>query len=69
MRSARARRRSGCRLNHAWARNQHLLRVIALMEASIEDPLSTADIALDLGISTRQLERLFGKYPNNSPKA
>lgn len=49
-------------------RNPHLMRAIALMEQNLEDPLSTAEIAQDLGISTRQLERLFGKYLNTSPK-
>lgn len=49
-------------------RNAHLMRAISLMEASIEDPLSPSTIAEDLGISTRQLERLFGKYLNSTPK-
>lgn len=49
-------------------RNAHLVRAIAMMEASIEDPLPPARIAEALGISTRQLERLFGRYLNSSPK-
>jgi transcriptional regulator GlxA family with amidase domain len=49
-------------------RNAHLMRAIEIMEANIEDPLSPSLIAEDLGISTRQLERLFGKYLNSTPK-
>lgn len=49
-------------------RNPHLMRAIKLMEQTLEDPMSTAEIAEDLGISTRQLERLFGKFLNTSPK-
>lgn len=49
-------------------RNDHLKRAIAIMEAMIETPLSPSLIAEELGISTRQLERLFGRYLNSSPK-
>jgi transcriptional regulator GlxA family with amidase domain len=49
-------------------RNEHLVRAIALMEANIEDPLSPSRIAGELGISTRQLERLFGRFLNSTPK-
>ena len=49
-------------------RNARMVRAIALMEENIEDPVSPADIADELGISTRQLERLFGRYLNSTPK-
>lgn len=49
-------------------RNTHLMRAIAMMEENIEDPLSPSTIAERLGISTRQLERLFGRYLNSTPK-
>jgi len=49
-------------------RNPHLVRAIARMQDTIELPLSSAEIAQEVGISTRQLERLFGKYLNSSPK-
>lgn len=49
-------------------RNQHLMRAIAMMEKTIETPISPSLIAEDLGISTRQLERLFGRYLNSTPK-
>ena len=49
-------------------RNEHLKRAVAMMEASIETPVSPGLIAEEIGISTRQLERLFGRYLNLSPK-
>lgn len=49
-------------------RNAHLSKATAMMRDTIEDPLSPADIAAEIGISTRQLERLFGKFLNTSPK-
>lgn len=49
-------------------RNTHVVRAISIMDAAIEEPLSSKDIASDLGISVRQLERLFGRYFNTSPK-
>jgi len=49
-------------------RNNHLANAIAMMRDSLEDPMSPAIIASEIGISTRQLERLFGKYLNSSPK-
>ena len=48
-------------------RNPHLARAIARMSERIEEPISTASIADEVGISTRQLERLFGRYLNCSP--
>lgn len=49
-------------------RNAHLARAIQIMHDHISDPVSPTVIADDIGISTRQLERLFGKYLNTSPK-
>lgn len=49
-------------------RNQHLSKAIQKMMDSIEQPVSTAAIADEIGISKRQLERLFGRYLNCSPK-
>ena len=49
-------------------RHPRLANVIARMEASIEDPISPAQLATDAGMSTRQLERLFRRYLNRSPK-
>jgi len=47
------------RLGHA---PQSLIDAVTLMEANIEEPLSTLELAEHLGISRRQLERLFKKY-------
>ncbi len=49
-------------------RNGNLARAISQMRENIETPISPSVIAADIGISTRQLERLFGKYLNTSPK-
>jgi transcriptional regulator GlxA family with amidase domain len=44
-----------------------LLYVVALMEKTIENPLSCAELAEEARCSTRQLERLFCKYLGHSP--
>ena len=49
-------------------RHPKLSQVIQTMEANIEDPLSPADLADLVEMSTRQLERLFRRYLNRSPK-
>ncbi|MCZ4268951.1 GlxA family transcriptional regulator [Rhodobacteraceae bacterium G21628-S1] len=49
-------------------RNTHLAKAIQIMHDNIESPISPSLIAQQLCISTRQLERLFGKYLNSSPK-
>ena len=42
--------------------------MIKLMEENIEEPVSPSVLASDVGMSTRQLERLFRRYMNRSPK-
>lgn len=49
-------------------RHPRLAQVIARMEANLEEPISPAQLAADAGMSTRQLERLFRRYLNRSPK-
>ncbi len=44
-----------------------LTEAVALMEANIEEPLTTEDIAAHVGLSRRQLERLFKRYLNTVP--
>lgn len=44
-----------------------LTEAVSLMEANIEEPLSTDDIAFYVGVSRRQLERLFKQYLNTVP--
>ncbi|MEM9221189.1 MAG: GlxA family transcriptional regulator [Pseudomonadota bacterium] len=49
-------------------RNRHLVSALETMKSRLGEPLSSSEIARGLGISTRQLERLFGKYLNTTPK-
>ena len=49
-------------------RHPRLSKVIERMEQSIEEPVSPAELAEEVGMSTRQLERLFRRYLNRSPK-
>ncbi|MCA0873392.1 GlxA family transcriptional regulator [Seohaeicola saemankumensis] len=49
-------------------RHPKLSQVIQMMEANIEEPISPSILASDVGMSTRQLERLFRRYLNRSPK-
>ena len=49
-------------------RHPKLSQVIQQMERNIEDPISPAILAKSVGLSTRQLERLFRRYLNRSPK-
>lgn len=49
-------------------RHPKLSAVIQRMEANIEEPISPAVLAQQVGMSTRQLERLFRRYLNRSPK-
>ena len=49
-------------------RHPKLSAVIHMMEENIEEPISPALLARRVGMSTRQLERLFRRYLNRSPK-
>lgn len=49
-------------------RHPKLSQVIQMMESNIEEPISPSVLARDVGMSTRQLERLFRRYLNRSPK-
>jgi transcriptional regulator GlxA family with amidase domain len=44
-----------------------LIKVIELMEGSLEEPLARSLLARKTGLSTRQLERLFRKYLGRTP--
>lgn len=44
-----------------------LSQAVSLMEANLEEPLTADDIAGAVGISRRQLERLFKQYLNSVP--
>jgi transcriptional regulator GlxA family with amidase domain len=49
-------------------RHPKLSTVIQMMESNIEEPVSPSILAQDVGMSTRQLERLFSRYLSRSPK-
>ncbi|MBZ4022455.1 AraC family transcriptional regulator [Rhodobacter sp. TJ_12] len=49
-------------------RHPKLSQVIGRMESNIEEPISPSKLAEEVGMSTRQLERLFRRYLNRSPK-
>ncbi len=49
-------------------RHPKLSTVIQIMENNIEEPISPSILAKDVSMSTRQLERLFRRYLNRSPK-
>ena len=49
-------------------RHPRLGAVIQAMERNIEEPISPATLARDVGMSARQLERLFRRYLGRSPK-
>ena len=49
-------------------RHPKLANVVKMMEDNIEEPISPSALAQDVGMSTRQLERLFRRYLDRSPK-
>jgi len=49
-------------------RHPKLSAVIKMMESNLEEPVSPSALSGVVGISTRQLERLFRRYLNRSPK-
>ena len=67
VRDAGASQRVSLQSRHG-ARNDHLTQAIQLMSGSIDNPLSPSVIAREIGLSARQLERLFGRHLNCSPK-
>jgi AraC family transcriptional regulator, glycine betaine-responsive activator len=50
------------------ARHPKLVGIIGEMEKNLEDPLPPSVLAKQAGLSTRQLERLFRRYLDRSPK-
>jgi transcriptional regulator GlxA family with amidase domain len=50
------------------ARHPKLVGIIEKMEDNLEEPLSPSLLAKQAGLSTRQLERLFRRYVDRSPK-
>lgn len=55
-------------LRHVLGTTQpKLLEIVALMESNLEEPIGLDELASYVGVSRRQLERLFQKYLNCSP--
>ncbi len=54
--------------SRAGARSEKLAEALALMKSDLDEMTSPTEIAEKIGISTRQLERLFGKNLHTSPK-
>lgn len=51
------------------SRNPHLIEAVQLMEKNIEEPLLIGELAAHLAISDRELERLFKRHLQQTPKA
>jgi transcriptional regulator GlxA family with amidase domain len=66
IRSANERQRMELRTRLGVA-NQNLLGIVSLMEAHLEVPLSCGQLARKVGLSARQLERLFKRYLGETP--
>ncbi|WP_339631835.1 GlxA family transcriptional regulator [uncultured Sneathiella sp.] len=49
------------------AKSQKLLTIVEIMEQNIEEPLSPEELASMVGISIRQVERLFRQHTGRSP--
>lgn len=67
VREATAEQRVSLQSRHG-TRNPCLMRAVTLVQENLEEPLPPARIAGALGISTRQLERLFRHHLGTSPK-
>ena len=50
------------------ARHPKMVGIIEKMEGNLEEPLPPSVLAQQAGLSTRQLERLFRRYLDRSPK-
>ncbi len=52
---------------HLGATQPKLIEAVSLMEANIEEPMTLDEISHYVGVSRRQLERLFQRYLNTVP--
>lgn len=57
----------GGRLEHVAGLPRSMRTAIGLMQTHIEDPLSIAELARQVGLSPRQLERLFLRFESVTP--
>ncbi len=60
-------REAGERSRHTLPLQPAVAEALQLMEANIEEPLNSDDIANLVGVSRRQLERLFKQHLGNMP--
>lgn len=67
VREGSARQRVSVQARHG-TRNAYLVRAIRIFEENLETPPRPSEVADELGISTRQLERLFDRHLGTSPK-
>ncbi|MEP0071075.1 MAG: GlxA family transcriptional regulator [Marinomonas sp.] len=51
------------------SRNSKIIEAVQLMEKNIEEPLLISDLIEHIGISNRELERLFKQHLQQTPKA
>ncbi|MEP3350452.1 MAG: GlxA family transcriptional regulator [Marinomonas sp.] len=51
------------------SRNKHLIEAVQLMELNIEEPLLISELTAHIGISGRELERLFKRNLQQTPKS
>ncbi len=66
--SANARTTSACRSQRAYGiHNRKLIQVIGVMEQHMEEPLSPDALAEEIGVTRRQLERLFCSAMKDTP--
>jgi len=58
-------------VGHTWSfdiRDPKLRKAIEVLERDIEKPLTSTRVAAEVGLSTRQMERIFKKELGTSPK-
>jgi transcriptional regulator GlxA family with amidase domain len=48
-------------------RNPRMIKAMELMEANLEDPIPIDELSAEVGLSRRQLERLFKRYLSETP--
>lgn len=49
-------------------RSKKLAKAVTVMQRLLDNPVAISDIADEVGLSTRQMERLFGKHLMTTPK-
>lgn len=67
VREGSAQQRVSLRARHG-IRNPLLLQAVRLFEAKIDQPPRPREVAAELGVSTRHLERLFRRHLGTSPR-